>query len=166
MITKNLPTPPADLSRFGLMLETLGRIQAVLNHHREPLLAAEVETAIFWLRNYCEPWMCPACGNHLKVPDSDATPRDCPRCGGNRMFPYAYLEAERMNAQIGLMIGGLTYYSKRQNGSVAQKVLREVGDVKLNGSWRPPAQTGVSAVEVERSVSLWKRWRNRIGWGE
>lgn len=150
------PQSAPDASRFGLLIESLERVSAKLVESRDPLLAEEVRLAAHWLRQYCEPWLCPACGLTLKVPDSDRSPRDCPKCGGDRMFPYAYLEVERMSAQMTLMLGGLTHYAKRGQGHVAQQILSQVGDVKLTGSWRPPVSTGADG-RSRTSVPFWRR---------
>jgi hypothetical protein len=157
-MAKQIPKPevPRDGSRFALMIERLDSDAAFHRHQREFLFAAEIETAIHWLRNYIDPWLCPDCGHTSKVPDSDHDPRACPRCNGNRMFPYSYLEAERMNKQLTLMLQGLTYYAQKSNGHMAKKILKEISEVRLEGTWKPVSGAGIPEAPVPEP--------KRVGW--
>lgn len=111
---------------------------------------ALVETAINWLRQYCEPWLCPRCQNNVKVPDSDSDPRWCSRCGGKDMFPYAYLEVERMNKQMRMLLLCATHYSAKANGHYAREILAQLSEVRVTGRVKPSQQ------------SLWSRLRSRL----
>lgn len=59
-----------------------------------------VRDAIYCMTEYVDPWSCPDCGFQAKIPPFPQKKRTCPQCHGENFFPYAYLEQERMDAQM------------------------------------------------------------------
>lgn len=146
-----------DDSRHGVLIRSL-RKSAMLLKNSNPAESEDILTAIHWLKEWVEPWSCPDCGFTTKVPGSDIDPRHCDRCGGNRMFPYSYLEQERMNKQMTLMLSCLTHYARKRHGHMAQETLRKLADVQLTGT-TPRGAAMQGAVHAQTAPrSWWKFW--------
>lgn len=150
-------TLPND-SRHDNMLNALREVSKELRAQGKMALAEEVKTAAYWLRQWVEPWMCPDCGTHTKVPFSDLTPRVCIRCGGKKMFPYAYLEQERMNRQALIMLSALQKYAQKRYGHLAQAVLKEIGNLQLRGETPRGASMPGLVNSDPGGRSWWKFW--------
>lgn len=143
--------------RFNMMI---GRLSEVARKLKDDDPAAEtILSAMHWLREYTEPWQCPDCGHNSKVPEFDHMPRLCSKCGSDRMLPYAYLEVERMNKQMRLMLQALNYYAKRRFGHVAMEALKKCNSVQLNGDWQPGAPTQSATWENKKPRNRWFTFR-------
>lgn len=122
--------------QFGAMILKLSGLRDGFKPGQPEYEALDI--AIFALREYVEPWRCPDCGHTMKIPEFQHDPRKCPKCGGRSMFPYAYLEIERMNKQLRLMLQCLTHYARKRHGHLAKETLRRVNEVDIRGDWAPP----------------------------
>ena len=118
--------------RFSDLLE---KLDALANKSNDPETKMVLDEVKFWMRSYIEPWQCPACGCYQKVPEFDSEPRKCPKCGSRAMFPYSFLEAERMNAQLSIALQCVNYYSRKSNGKVAKQTIQSLSQVDPKGAW-------------------------------
>lgn len=137
-----------DDGRFGQLLRGLRKIQLRLSREEDTAEMVEsLQMAELWLREYVEPWQCPDCGWFAKIPEFDSDPRRCPTCSGQSVFPYGYMECERMNRQLALLAQCATHYARKKEGQVAQRTLEQITRVKLDGSYRVPQGVGVPAAK-------------------
>ncbi len=88
-----------------------------------------ISLAIYCLKEYIESWSCPMCGFQTKIPHDHKDKRKCPRCLNSHMFPYGYLEQERMTKQMTLLLNITQYYSTQGNGAPAKEALRNLAKV-------------------------------------
>lgn len=88
-----------------------------------------IKDLIAWARAYIEPWMCPSCGKTVKVPEDRKKPRLCMGCLKEGMFPYAYLEQERMAPQLKLLLECVQHYAKTHDGEIAKYTLSQLSSV-------------------------------------
>ena len=93
-----------------------------------------LDDTLFCLSNYCEPWICPDCGNYVKIPHNRRKPNVCNRCSGTAMTTYAYMEQHRMSWQLAKLLECLQTYANRWLfGKLAKKVLKDVQKVPKPG---------------------------------
>lgn len=90
--------------------------------------------AVYCLKEYVEPWSCPICGHQRKIPADRNNKRNCPKCHNNHMFPYGYLEQQRMNGQMKLLLQCVQYYKELPNGRVATETLKNLAEA---GRFKP-----------------------------
>lgn len=123
--------------------DQIRRLEQYIKECKESRLSAQQETAekrvealklsVYCLKQYIDPWSCPICGFQTKIPHDHQNKRNCPKCLNKHMFPYGYLEQERMSNQMTPLLACAQHYKDQPNGSMALqtlKILAEVGRYK------------------------------------
>lgn len=102
------------------------------------LLNDAQKLAIYCLKEYVESWSCPMCGYQTKIPHDHEDKRACPKCLCKEMFPYGYLQQERMTKQLALMLSCAQYYTQQSNGYMAKESLKKLAEA---GRYKPNKKT-------------------------
>lgn len=87
-----------------------------------------LELGVYCLKQYVESWSCPMCGHQTKIPHDHENKRLCPKCENEHMFPYGYLQQERMTKQLALMLSCAQYYTQQANGVFAKESLKKLAE--------------------------------------
>lgn len=103
-----------------------------------------LELAVYSLKEYIESWSCPMCGYQTKIPHDHEDKRACPKCLCKEMFPYGYLQQERMTKQLALMLSCAQYYSQQTNGLMAKESLKKLAEA---GRYKPKEKTSLQSQE-------------------
>lgn len=105
-----------------------------------PELITEVQMC---LRNYCDPWVCADCGHTAKIPENDAAPNVCPKCRGESVIAYGYMEQHRLSFQINKLLRCVQRYARVWIfGYLAKKCLATIHHVptpKYKGGLQKPS---------------------------
>lgn len=102
-----------------------------LKHDLQQTLVKDTvrKEVIYCLDNYLEPWTCPNCYTTTKIPFNHKDPQHCIKCNTNDMLSYSYLQAQRQDIQIKILLSCVNYYLSQKNKSFATKTITRLTKV-------------------------------------